>query len=121
MKNLMIIICSLFLYSAHAQTEQDMVGTWKLVKFTKPNGKEKSIKKEFGTAEVYQVFEENHDFTSKIGNETYPGTWKLTKDNKELQIDSGSGPLKFKVEHLDSEKRIISNGMLGTLEYMKTQ
>ncbi|QLE02920.1 lipocalin family protein [Galbibacter sp. BG1] len=121
MKTLLIIACCFFFLTVNAQADKEIVGKWKLVKFTKPSGKEKAIKKEFGSGEVYQIFEANHDFKSTIGNKEYSGTWKIVKNGQELQIDTGSGPLKFKLVYMDAEKRTISNGMLGTLDYVKVE
>lgn len=70
MKTKLFILAALalFISTAKAQTATELIGKWKLVKWTK-NGKEKDITSEFKTTDVYQVFEEDGKFTSVIGDE----------------------------------------------------
>lgn len=122
MKKAFALIALLFaMASVNAQTAEQLVGKWKLVKFTK-NGKDQDIQKKFKTTEVYQVFDANGDFHSLIANETHNGKWSLSKDNKELKITVGVIVSEtFKIEYFDAKKRVISLALLGTLEYEKVE
>lgn len=107
--------------SANAQTSTELIGKWKLVKWTK-GGKEKNIQEKFKTTEVYQVFAANGDFTSINGDTTHNGKWSLSKDNKKLTITVGVIVSEtFTIDYFDAKKRVISLAMLGTLEYEKVE
>jgi len=55
MKKVVTLFALLFVITAvNAQTAEQLVGKWKLVKWTK-GGKEKDIQDKFKTTEVYQV------------------------------------------------------------------
>lgn len=122
MKKLFAFVALLFtMTTVNAQTATELVGKWKLVKFTK-GGKEKDIKEKFKTTEVYQVFDANGDFHSLIGADTHNGHWKLTDSNKKLTITVGVIVSEtFTVEYFDAKKRVISLPLLGTLEYEKVE
>ncbi|WP_194767886.1 lipocalin-like domain-containing protein [Tamlana sp. I1] len=119
MKHILFLACILISVSAYSQTEKELIGKWHLIGFTTPEGNKKSIQEEFGTTEVYQIFYKDHVFVSTIGDEEYSGTWELKDNNKELEIETDDGPLRFHVVYADKKKRTISNGMLGTLEYVR--
>ena len=120
MKKAFAVVALLFVMtSVNAQTSTELVGKWKLVKWTK-GGKEKNIQEKFKTTEVYQVFAANGHFTSINGDKTHEGNWELSKDNKKLTITVGVIVSEtFKIEYFDAKKRVISLAMLGTLEYEK--
>jgi hypothetical protein len=118
MKKLILAFVFLIGLSASAQTSKELIGKWQLVKWTK-NGKEKSIEKRFKTDQVFQVFKENGDFESVIGDESHKAKWKLSKDNSQLTIISVILPVVFTINSFDSQKRVITNPEVGTFEYKK--
>jgi len=118
MKKLLFAIVFLFGLSASAQTSKELIGKWQLVKWTK-NGKEKNIQERFKTDQVFQVFKENGDFESVIGEESHKAKWKLSKDNTHLTIISVILPVEFTINFFDIQKRVITNPQVGTFEYKK--
>lgn len=118
MKKIFSILIFLIGLSISAQTSKELVGKWQLVKWTK-KGKEKSIQEYYKTDQVYQVFKENGDFESLVGDETHKAKWKLSKDNAELTIILVLMPVKFSVDYFDANKRIITTPQMGTFEYKK--
>lgn len=118
MKKIFSILIFLIGFSISAQTSKELVGKWQLVKWTK-KGKEKSIQEYYKTDQVYQVFKENGDFESLVGDETHKAKWKLSKDNAELTIILVLMPVKFSVDYFDANKRIITTPQMGTFEYKK--
>ena len=117
-KLLFIAVFTFFALNASAQTAAELIGKWKLVKWTK-NGNEKDIMKEFKTTEVYQVFDEDGKFISVVGDEERKSKWKLSDDNKKLTIRSGIITVPFSVDYFDAKKRVITTDAMGTLEYEK--
>ncbi|MNJ84999.1 hypothetical protein D3C87_24630 [compost metagenome] len=119
MKNTLLFIIILLSVSANAQTETELIGKWKLVKWTQ-NGKEKNLQDHFHTDQIFQVFLENkHQFQSITGDDVHKGKWKLSPDGKSLTIISGVLPIVFLIEYFDAKKRVITQETLGTLEYEK--
>lgn len=118
MKKIFLIVIFLIGLSVNAQTSKELVGKWQLVKWTK-KGKEKSIQEYYKTDQVYQVFKENGDFESLVGDETHKAKWKLSKDNAELTIILVIMPVKFSVDYFDANKRVITTPQMGTFEYKK--
>ncbi|KAF2328216.1 hypothetical protein [Flavobacterium daemonense] len=118
MKKLFLAFVFLIGLSATAQTSKELIGKWQLVKWTK-KGKEKSIQDYFKTDQVFQVFKENGDFDSLVGDESHKAKWKLSKDNSELTIISVLLPIKFTIDYFDSQKRVITSSQVGTFEYKK--
>lgn len=118
MKKLILAFVFLIGLSASAQTSKELIGKWQLVKWTK-NGKEKSIEKRFKTDQVFQVFKENGDFESIIGDELHKAKWKLSSNNNQLTIISVLLPINFNIDYFDSKKRVITNTEVGTFEYKK--
>ncbi len=118
MKKLLLAFVFLIGLSASAQTSKELIGKWQLVKWTK-NGKEKNIQDRFKTDQVFQVFKENGDFESVIGDESHKAKWKLSNDNSRLTIISVILPVEFTINSFDSEKRVITNAQVGTFEYKK--
>ncbi|MEL1256086.1 hypothetical protein AAEO57_20010 [Flavobacterium sp. DGU38] len=118
MKKFILAFVFLIGLSATAQTSKELVGKWQLVKWTK-KGKEKSIQDKFKTDQVFQVFKENGDFESVIGDESHKAKWKLSSDNSQLTIISVILPVVFTVDYFDSTKRTITNPQVGTFEYKK--
>lgn len=120
MKNIVTLFALLFVMTAvNAQTSTELVGKWKLVKWTK-GGKEKNIQEKFKTTEVYQVFDADGHFTSINGEKTHEGKWELSKDNKKLTITVGVIISEtFTIDYFDAKRRVISLPLLGTLEYEK--
>jgi hypothetical protein len=120
MKYAFLLVFSLIAFnSLQAQTAKELIGKWKLVKFTNTKGETKSIKEEYKTDEVYQVFKEDNKFEGIVGDKTRAGKWSLSKDNKELNVKISILSIKFKVIYADAAKRTISSDMIGTLEYVK--
>ena len=117
-----LIFCSLFfVFGAFTQTETELIGKWKLVKWTQ-HGKEKNLQDHFHTDQVFQIFMENkHQFQSVTGDDVHKGKWKLSADGKSLTIIAGVLPVVFSVDYFDSKKRVITQESLGTLEYEKVQ
>lgn len=115
---LIVLAFCLVVSIAKAQTANELIGKWKLVKWTK-KGKEKDILSEFKTDQVYQVFQEKSKFISVVGDKEHKGKWKLSKDNMILTIRSGIFVINSKVDYFDTKKRIITSDELGTLEYEK--
>ncbi|MFH6986848.1 lipocalin family protein [Flavobacterium collinsii] len=111
----LIMLASL---SIQAQTSKELVGKWQLVKLTK-NGKEKDIKEKFKSDQVFQVFNEDGKFTGIVGGKSTNGKWKLSKKNDVLTVTVNLIPVKFQIEYFDSQKRVITQDQLGTLEYKK--
>ncbi|WP_433836392.1 hypothetical protein [Flavobacterium anhuiense] len=118
MKKLLLAFVFLIGLSASAQTSKELIGKWQLVKWTK-NGKEKNIQERFKTDQVFQVFKENGDFESVIGEESHKAKWKLSKNNSKLTIISVILPVEFTIDSFDSQKRVITNAQVGTFEYKK--
>ncbi|MFW0738389.1 lipocalin-like domain-containing protein [Flavobacterium sp. T12S277] len=111
----LIMLASL---SIQAQTSKELIGKWQLVKLTK-NGKEKDIKEKFNSDQVFQVFNEDGKFTGVVGEKSINGKWKLSKDNDVLTVTVDLMPVKFQIEYFDSQKRVVTQDQLGTLEYKK--
>ncbi|WP_291285861.1 DUF5004 domain-containing protein [Flavobacterium sp.] len=111
----LIMLASL---SIQAQTSKELIGKWQLVKLTK-NGKEKDIKEKFNSDQVFQVFNEDGKFTGIVGEKSINGKWKLSKDNDVLTVTVDLMPVKFQIEYFDSQKRVVTQDQLGTLEYKK--
>ncbi|WP_264526165.1 DUF5004 domain-containing protein [Flavobacterium sp. N502536] len=111
----LIMLASL---SIQAQTSKELIGKWQLVKLTK-NGKEKDIKEKFNSDQVFQVFNEDGKFTGIVGEKSINGKWKLSKDNAILTVTVDLMPVKFQIEYFDSQKRVVTQDQLGTLEYKK--
>lgn len=122
MKKVLALLALFFaMTTVNAQTATELVGKWKLVKWTK-GGKDVDIQKKFKTTEVYQVFAADGHFTSINGDKTHDGSWDLSNDNKKLTITVGVIVSEtFKIEYFDAKKRVISLPLLGTLEYEKTE
>jgi hypothetical protein len=117
-KTLLILIC-IAGFTVHAQTSKELLGKWKLVKWTQ-NGQPKDIASAFKTDEVYQLFLPNGEFQSLVGSDVHKSKWKLSKDNLELTIISTLIiPIKFHIDYFDSQKRTITSDQMGTLEYEK--
>ncbi|MBD8489928.1 hypothetical protein IFO69_14320 [Echinicola sp. CAU 1574] len=120
MKKIILISMVLFwAFSAQAQTEELLIGKWKLEKWTK-KGEEQDIVSKFKTDEVYQVFEGDAKFKSLIGDKETKGSWKLSKDEKSLTISVMVVKAKFDIEYIDDKKRVISSKQ-GTFEYKKVE
>lgn len=68
----------------NAQTATDIVGRWKLIKWTLKNGKEMNINDFYKTTEVYEVFDSDGKFQSIVGQKVKNGQWRLSNDNKKL-------------------------------------
>ncbi|MDQ1164739.1 hypothetical protein [Flavobacterium sp. SORGH_AS_0622] len=118
MRKLILAFVLLIGLSANAQTSKELIGKWQLVKWTK-NGKDKNIQEYYKTDQVFQVFKENGDFESLVGDESHKAKWKLSKDNKELTIIAILMPVKFSIDYFDTQKRIITTPQIGTFEYKK--
>ncbi|WP_165585099.1 DUF5004 domain-containing protein [Chryseobacterium sp. FH2] len=108
----------LFCQSAIAQTAQELLGKWQLVKWVK-NGKEKDIRSYFKTDQVYQIFKDDRTFESVNGSEVHNGKWHFSNDNTELTLTTTIIPIKFRIDYFDSEKRIMTYKDLGTFTYIK--
>lgn len=121
MKILLTTLLFCLAMTLQAQTSKELLGKWKLVKFTQ-HGKEKDIMSTFKSDQVFQVFLPDGKFQSIVGGETHKSKWKLSKDNSELTIISSLiVPIKFHIDYFDSKKRIITSEILGTLEYQKVE
>ena len=121
MKNLLaLIIVFGLITTVHAQTSKELIGKWKLVKWTL-NGNEKDISSTFKTDQVYQVFKDDNSFISLVGDKETDGKWELKDNNSTLIIGSGMSKTKFHVDSFDSKKRVITSEKLGTLEYQKVE
>lgn len=118
MKKIFFLFICFISLSIAAQTSKELIGKWQLVKWTK-KGKEKDIKEYYKTDQVFQVFKENGDFESLVGDESHKAKWKLSKDNSELTIIAVLMPVKFSVDYFDANKRIITTPQIGTFEYKK--
>ena len=119
-KIILLLFFLVFSLGINAQTATELLGKWKLVKWTQ-NGKEKDIPKHFKTEEVYQVFLDDNEFQSLIGDKTKKGKWHLSKNNAKLTITSALVPVKFNIVFFDPQKRVIKHATLGTLEYAKIE
>ncbi|PAM93126.1 hypothetical protein B4N84_19260 [Flavobacterium sp. IR1] len=120
MKKIIIAFIILVGLSVNAQTSKELIGKWKLVKWTK-KGKEKNIQEYFKTDQVFQIFMENGEFNSLVGDESHKAKWKLSSDNKELTIIAILLPISFTIDYFDAQKRVISSPQMGTLEYKKIE
>ena len=119
MKKIILSLTCLIGFLVNAQTSKELLGKWQLVKWTQ-HGKEKNIQSTFKTDQVFQLFLENGQFQSLVGDEIHKSKWKLSKDNSELTITSTLiVPVKFHIDYFDSEKRIITSDLVGTFEYKK--
>ncbi|BFM43366.1 hypothetical protein CFS9_20070 [Flavobacterium sp. CFS9] len=117
-KIVFLALIALASFTIQAQTSKELIGKWQLVKLTK-NGKEKDIKEKFKTDQVFQVFNEDGKFTGINGDKSTNGKWKLSKNNDVLTVTVDLIPVKFQIEYFDSQKRVITQEQLGTLEYKK--
>ncbi|GGF45708.1 lipocalin-like domain-containing protein [Echinicola rosea] len=90
------------------------------MKWTK-KGKEQNIHSKFKTDEVYQIFEEENDFVSIVGNKKTKGSWKLSDEDQKLTVKVMMMKVNFVIEYMDDKKRVISNKKQGTLEYAKVE
>ncbi len=114
MKKNIIFLFIFFLFGyMNAQTSDQLIGRWQLIKWTKKN-KEKKV-----ADSTFQVFKNNKEFISITEGKSHKGKWKLWKDNTVLTIMSGIFVVDFKVDYFDSKKRIITADGVGTLEYIK--
>ncbi|MEX6688308.1 hypothetical protein QTN47_12415 [Danxiaibacter flavus] len=119
MKKILVMLAVLFsLTAAHAQTAKELIGKWKLVRWTGADGKDRDIKTYFKTDQVYQVFKEGDEFESINGEKVSKGKWKLSSDNKKLTIKSGIMITDFTMEVFDQNKRVM-NSKFGVMEYIK--
>lgn len=119
MRKVFLSLACLIGFLVNAQTSKELLGKWQLVKWTK-HGKEKSIQKTFKTDQVFQLFLENGEFQSLVGDEIHKSKWKLSKDNSDLTITSTLIlPVKFHIDYFDSEKRVMTSDEVGTFEYKK--
>ena len=118
MKRIFFTFIFLIGLSVSAQTSNELTGKWQLVKWTK-NGKDKNIQEYYKTDQVFQVFKENGEFLSLVGDESHKAKWKLSKNNSELTIIAVLMPVKFSVDYFDAQKRIITTPQIGTFEYKK--
>ncbi len=116
-KAIFIFICFIG-FSASSQTQKELLGKWQLVKWTK-KGKEKDLQDYYKTDQVFQVFKENGEFESLVGDEVHKAKWKLSKDNSELTIIAVILTVKFTIDYFDAEKRVITAPQVGTFEYKK--
>ena len=119
MKKIVLLVMCMVGLTLNAQTSKELLGKWQLVKWTQ-HGKEKDITSTFKTDQVFQLFLENGEFQSLVGDEVHKSKWKLSKDNSELTITSTIIlPVKFHIDYFDSEKRTMTSEQLGTFEYKK--
>lgn len=117
-KIVFLALITLASLSIQAQTSKELIGKWQLVKLTK-NGTEKDIKEKFKSDQVFQIFNEDGKFTGIVGDKSTNGKWKLSKDNNTLTVTVDLIPVKFQIDYFDSQKRVITQDQLGTLEYKK--
>ncbi|MGX7666685.1 hypothetical protein [Flavobacterium pedocola] len=121
MKKILLLLVCLVGFTSTAQTSKELIGKWKLVKWTQ-HGKEKDIKSTFKSDQVFQLFLANGEFQSIVGDEIHKSKWKLSKDNSELTIISTLIiPIKFHIDYFDTQKRVITSDIMGTLEYQKAE
>jgi len=115
MKKIILIafLTSIAFCKVQAQTANELMGKWKLVKWTK-NGKDKTV-----ADSTYQVFNDKNKFISIMEGKEHKGKWKLSDDNKTLTIRSGIISVKFRIDQFDQKRRVITADELGTLEYQK--
>jgi len=119
MKNILLAAIVLFAaISVNAQTSKELMGEWKLVSYKNSEGVDKDLKTLSETGELYQIFENDNKFKSKVDNKISKGTWELSGDNKALIIHYGTAKANFEVVYFDESKRIISS-KYGTFEYRK--
>ena len=117
-KIVFLALITLASLSIQAQTSKELIGKWQLVKLSK-NGTEKDIKEKFKSDQVFQIFNEDGKFTGIVGDKSTNGKWKLSKDNNTLTVTVDLIPVKFQIDYFDSQKRVITQDQLGTLEYKK--
>jgi len=113
-----LLVCCFAVCGTQAQTANELLGKWKLVKWTK-KGKEKNIISEFKTDSVYQVFKDKSEFISVVGSTERKSKWKLSADNSTLTIRSGIITVPFSIDEFTPKKRVITSKELGTLTYEK--
>lgn len=112
---LLIIVASFAMGKAKAQTATELLGKWKLVKWTSI-GKDKAV-----DGATFQIFRGKDEFVSVAEGKEHKGKWKLSKDNQTLTIRSGLFTVKFSIDQFDKKKRVISSNQVGTLEYEKVE
>ncbi|RYY32958.1 MAG: hypothetical protein EOP46_17680 [Sphingobacteriaceae bacterium] len=117
MKKLLLLtfLSGITIFTVNAQTSAELVGKWKLVKWTK-KGKAKEV-----PDSTYQVFKDNNQFISLAEGKEHKGKWKLSKDNKMLTIRSGIFNVPFSIDYFDAKRRVITTDQMGTLEYQKVE
>lgn len=106
------------LTTANAQTAKELIGKWKLIRWTGPDGKDRDIKTYFKTDQVFQVFKGGDEFESVNGEKVNKGKWKLSHDNKKLTIKSGIIITDFTIDTFNENKRIMTS-QFGVMEYVK--
>lgn len=107
-------------FAVSAQTQEQLLGKWQLVKQTK-KGKEKDIAGYYKTDKVFQVFKADNKFESIVGDKTHKGKWNLNKDNTKLTITVTIAVVEFTIDYFDADKRIITDPAIGTFEYKKVK
>ena len=112
--SILILFCT-FGFASHAQTANELIGKWKLIKETTTTGKVKTPENTF------QVFIKGGEFQGISGKDSRKGKWKLSEDNKTLTIKISIISIKFNVDYFDAKKRIITSDKIGTLEYQKVE
>lgn len=117
---LTLFICVTAVCGIKAQTAAELMGKWKLIKWTK-KGKEQDIIKEFKTDSVYQVFNPKNQFISVVGPKQTKSKWKLSGDNKMLTIRHTLITINFSIDYFDAKRRVITSDQLGTMEYEKVE
>ena len=111
-KFLMLCVCIFTISKMHAQTSNELIGRWKLVKWT-VNASEKSIMDSFKTDQVFQIFKDKNEFISINGKRITRGKWKLSSDNKYLNIKVGLGTVvNFKIDYFDAKSEPLPMNQL---------
>lgn len=86
MKKFALILFLLSISNTFAQTaSEDILGKWQLQSL-EIDGYPSTPKESFNTSEVFQVYSENHQFEGIVGDDRNKGTWKISEDQKSVNI-----------------------------------
>lgn len=105
------------------EISRDLIGKWQL-QTIKVSGATMTPQDAFQTSEVYQTYKENSDFVSSIGSEANKGTWKLSKNKKNITVKVQGQESQFSIKSFAKDEMTLeteNQGQLLVLKYHKVQ
>lgn len=125
MKNIIITLVAFFIVgNVLAQDiSSAIIGKWKL-KTLEIDGSKMTPQQAFQTSEVFQVYKEKGAFISVTGKTQNKGTWKLSKNKKEIVVKAEGQKNLFTVLSFKNDKMKLKTkveGQLIILNYKKVK